>query len=54
MAEKKIKKTNAEQESLNNFPERMTVPAIALSGMLVYPYALTPLVIDGEIGRAHV
>ena len=48
MAEKKIKKTNAEQESLNNFPERMTVPAIALSGMLVYPYALTPLVIDGE------
>jgi len=48
MAEKKIKKTNPDQEGVNNLPERMTVPAIALSGMLVYPFALTPLVIDGE------
>ena len=49
MAEKKIKKqNNPDQEGAGNLPERMTVPAIALSGILVYPYALTPLVIDSE------
>ena len=49
MAEKKIKKQHpADQEGVNALPERMTVPAIALSGILVFPYALTPLVIDGE------
>lgn len=49
MAEKKIKKqTSTDQEGVNALPERMTVPAIALSGILVFPYALTPLVIDGE------
>ncbi|MBQ7402821.1 MAG: endopeptidase La [Lentisphaeria bacterium] len=49
MAEKKIKRqTISDQESLSALPERMSVPAIALSGVLVFPYALTPLVIDGE------
>ena len=38
----------SDQEGLNALPERMTVPAIALSGILVFPYALTPLVIEGE------
>ena len=37
MAEKKIKKQkNPDQEGAGNLPERMTVPAIALSGILVY------------------
>lgn len=29
-------------------PEKMNIPALPLSGTLVFPYALTPLVIDGE------
>ena len=33
---------------MNALPERMTVPALSLNGVLVFPYALTPLVIDGD------
>ena len=29
-------------------PEKLRVPALPLNGTLVFPYALTPLVIDGE------
>ena len=28
-------------------PEKLRVPALPLNGTLVFPYALTPLVIDG-------
>ena len=37
------------QDSLDiSLPERLKVPALPLNGTLVFPYALTPLVIDGE------
>lgn len=40
---------NAMHDSLDfMLPEKMTIPALPLSGTLVFPYALTPLVIDGE------
>jgi len=31
-----------------SLPDRMKVPALSLNGTLVFPFALTPLVIDGE------
>ena len=43
-----IKTGKNDQDGLNNLPDRMSVPALPLSGILVFPYALTPLVIDGE------
>ena len=37
------------QDSLDiMLPDRMRIPALPLAGTLVFPYALTPLVIDGE------
>lgn len=40
---------NSMHDSLDfMLPEKMNIPALPLSGTLVFPYALTPLVIDGE------
>ena len=37
------------QDSLDiSLPDQLNVPALPLNGTLVFPYALTPLVIDGE------
>ena len=43
------------QDSLDiSLPEQLNVPALPLNGTLVFPYALTPLVIDGESSIALV